>query len=91
MACRQRFRPRQCRQDFGGVAVQQGRDGQLEAREDAAVQHALLVRQLRAVVVLFQAEPFQAGFGHQPDQVFAHAVAAVGPPFVPQVNRGGLI
>jgi hypothetical protein len=61
MACRQRFRPRQRRQDFGGVAVQQRRDGQLEAREDAAVRQALLVRQLRAVVVLFQAEPLQAG------------------------------
>ena len=36
----QRFGPRQCRQDFGGVTGQQGRDGQLEAREDAAVQHA---------------------------------------------------
>ena len=62
----QRFGPRQCRQDFGGIAGQQGRDGQLEAREDAAVQHVLRVRQLRTVVVLFQAETFQAGFGYQP-------------------------
>ena len=59
----------------------------MEAGEDAAVQHALRVRQLRTVVVVFQAEPFQAGFGHQSDQVFAHAVAAVGPPFVPQVTQ----
>ena len=69
----------QCRQDFGGVAGQERCDGQVEAGEDAAVQHALRVRQLRTVVVVFQAEPFQARFGHQPDQVFAHAVAAVGP------------
>ena len=79
----QQFGPRQCRHDFGGVAGQERHDGQLEAREDAAVQYALRVRQLQTVVVLFQAEPFQAAFGHQPDQVFAHAVAAVGPPFVP--------
>ena len=36
----ERFEHRQCRQDFGGVAGQQWRNGQLEAREDAAVQHA---------------------------------------------------
>jgi len=55
------------------------------------MQHALRVRQLRTVVVFFQAEPFRAGFGHQPDQVFAHAVAAVGPPFVPQVNLNAAV
>ena len=32
----QRFGQRQCRQEFGGVAGQQRRGGQLEAREDAA-------------------------------------------------------
>ena len=56
-----------------------GATGKAGAGEEAAVQPALRVRQLRTVVVVFQAEPFQARFSHQPDQVFAHAVAAVGP------------
>jgi len=63
------------------LAVSPARSGATDRRragEDAAVQLALRVRQLRkVVVVVFQAKPFQARFGHQPDQVFAHAVAAV--------------
>ena len=62
----QRLGPRQCRQNFGGVAGQERCDGQAEAGEDAAMQHALRVRQLRSVVVVFQAKPFQARFGYQP-------------------------
>jgi hypothetical protein len=42
-------------QDVSRVAGQQGEDGQTEAGEDAAVPQALRVRQLRAVVVVFQA------------------------------------
>ena len=41
------------------------------------MQHALRAGQLRTVGVVFQAEPFPARFGHQPDQVFAHAIAAL--------------
>ena len=67
---------RQRVEDFGSVAGEQRGDGQAEAREAAAVQQALRVRQLRAVFVFFQAEPLEARFSHQPDQVFAHAVAA---------------
>ena len=44
--------------------MQERCDGQAEAGEDAAVQHALRVGQLRTVVVVFQAERFQAGFRH---------------------------
>src|ERR1035437_4112849 len=36
----QRLVPRQCRQDFGGVAGQERSDGEAEAGEDTAVQHA---------------------------------------------------
>jgi len=81
--------PCQCLQDFGGITGQQRRDGQAQAGEDAAVQQAVRVGQLRAVVVVFEAEPFDARFGHQPDQVLADAVPAVGPSFVPQINGGG--
>ena len=38
-----------------------------EAGEDAAMQHALRVRQLRTVFLVFQAKPLQARSGHQPD------------------------
>ena len=64
-------------------------DRQAEPGEDAAVQEARGVGPLGTVLVVFEAEPFQAGLGHQPDQVLAHAVAAIGPALVAQVNRGG--
>ena len=48
-----------------------GATGKAGAGEEAAVQPALRVRQLRTVVVVFQAEPFQAGFGHQPGMTVA--------------------
>lgn len=44
LLCHWHFVLRQCGQDVGRVAGQQGGDGQAEAGEDAAVQHTLRVR-----------------------------------------------
>lgn len=52
-----RFVPRQRLQDCGGVAGLQRGDAQAEAGEEAAMQYAFCVRQLRAVFLVCVAEP----------------------------------
>ena len=53
------------------------------------MEESLGVGLLRAVFVLFEAEPVEGLLGHAPHEVFADAIAAVGAAFVAQVNRGG--
>src|SRR5207247_694704 len=71
------------------VVGQQLRDVQPQPREDLALDHALGVRRDANVLTLAQPKPVNGLVEHSPDNVFAHAIAAIDAQFIVQIIGGG--
>lgn len=78
-------KPLELREDFSRTTGEQHGDIQPKAGEDAAFRQAVLDGKAH-VLLLTQPPPFDAGFIHEPDEVFAHTVATIGALLLMQLN-----